>query len=448
MSSAERTRSVCARARELGFDLCGVAPVEARQNLARAGAQNDALEQPFQELSHVPEWLARGYAGEMNYLRDPRRSDPRLVLEGARSLIVVALNYNSPLPASTHAPAQARDGSPRGWISRYAWGDDYHEVIHRKLEALVRDLRAEFHERFEARAYVDTGPIIERVAAKYAGLGWLAKNTCLINQQLGSWLFLGVIVTTLALEPTLAPGEPPPHDLCGSCTRCIEACPTQAFPEPYVLDSRRCISYLTIELRGAIPEQLRPSMGRAVVGCDICQDVCPWNRKTPLTKLAAFQPRQGKQAGGLPGEENRSLTNESRNAEDARGELRISNDEFQFSLFAPELEWLASLSQQEYSRVFGRSAVKRAKWRGLVRNACVALGNSGITRDSPSYPRVVRLLERLASAEDSLIAEHAGWALKGIDAGRANRRPRRRPDPRNGHAAPQRAAEDGDGLRK
>jgi len=224
-------------------------------------------------------------------------------------------------------------------------------------------------------------PRNETVAAKYAGLGWLAKNTCLINSRLGSWLFLGVIVTTLVLEPALAPGGPPPPDLCGSCTRCLDACPTQAFPEPYVLDARRCISYLTIELRGPIPEEFREQMGRNVIGCDICQDVCPWNRKAPVTSLAAFQPRE--------------------------------------RLFAPELEWLASLSQQEFSAVFRRSAVKRAKWRGLIRNACVALGNSSIAPDQPAYPRIVRLLDRLASSEDAIIADHARWALARLSDCRA-----------------------------
>jgi epoxyqueuosine reductase len=363
--SADRTSWIRDRARTLGFDLCGIVAVEE-----------------YAELAHLPEWLAQGYAGEMNYLHDPRRADPRLVLEGARSLIVVALNYNSDRPHSTELPSAVDDESPRGWISRYAWGDDYHELLREKLNALVAEMRAEIAEPFEARAYVDTGPIIERVAAKHAGLGWLAKNTCLINQQLGSWLFLGVIVTTLELEPSLAPsGEiyaaPPPQDLCGTCTRCLDACPTQAFPEPYVLDARRCISYLTIELRGPIPEDLRPQMGSAVIGCDICQDVCPWNRKAPVTALAAFQPRQ------------------------------VEED----SLFAPSLEWLASLSQEQFSAIFRGSAAKRAKWRGLVRNACVALGNSPIAQGSPAYQRIVTLLDRLAASDDSLIANHARWAL-------------------------------------
>ncbi len=388
MTPADRKRWICERARAAGFDLCGVAPVEK-----------------FHELENLPEWLARGYAGEMEYLRDPRRTDPRTVLNDARSMIVVALNYRSPEPLSTEYLKQRDGESPRGWISSYAWGDDYHEVIQQKLRALVDEMRAQWPEPFEARAYVDTGPIIERVAAKYAGLGWLGKNTCLIHSRLGSWLFLGVIVTTLELESTLPPGAPPAPDLCGTCTRCLDACPTKAFPEPYVLDSRRCISYLTIELRGAIPEELRPQMGNAVIGCDICQDVCPWNRKAPVTPLAAFQPRQV--------QENENSKHETRNsdpeicdAESRRDGSRISSAEFRISLFAPTLEWLASLSQQEFSAVFRGSAVKRAKWRGLVRNACVALGNSGA-----AHPRIIRLLERLASSDDALIAEHAQWAL-------------------------------------
>ena len=393
MNQAEQTRWICERAREAGFDLCGIAPV-------------DANGVAFRELEHLPEWLAQGYAGEMNYLRDPRRADPRLALEGARSVIVVAMNYNAPQPRSIDLTpstekdeiAETREAAPHGWISRYAWGDDYHEVLREKLNALVAAMRAEFPEPFEARAHVDTGPVIERVAAKYAGLGWLAKNTMLINQQLGSWLFLGVILTTLELAPSLAPGQAPAADLCGSCTRCLDACPTQAFPQPYVLDARRCISYLTIELRGAIPEELRAGMGNAAIGCDICQDVCPWNRKAPVTQLAAFQPRE------IP-----AVATQIEN-----GSVKNSDVKKDVSLFAPELEWLASLSQQEFSAAFRGSAVKRAKWRGLVRNACVALGNTRIAPDSPAHTRITKLLERLASGDDALIAEHARWALSRI----------------------------------
>jgi epoxyqueuosine reductase len=377
MDLAGRTRWICEQAREAGFDLCGVAPADA-----------------FPELAQYSAWVERGHAGEMNYLRDERRVDPRLALDGARSLIVAALNYNSPQPYSTEQAGVHDDDSPRGWISRYAWGDDYHEVLREKLNVLVARMHAQWSEPFEARAYADTGPVVERVAAKYAGLGWLAKNTCLINEQLGSWLFLGVILTTLELEASLGPGEPPAADLCGNCTLCLDACPTQAFAAPYVLDARRCISYLTIELRGGIPEKLRPQMGNAVIGCDICQDVCPWNGKSPVTPLAAFQPRTIELRG---------------RANSENGKEKMENGA---SLFAPELEWLASLSQEEFSRIFRGSAVKRAKWRGVVRNACVALGNSRIARGSEAYTRVVPLLERLAASDDSLLAEHARWALQ------------------------------------
>lgn len=400
MTRNERTKWINERARAAGFDLCGVAQVNGELGRSADSGEPEA----FEELHHLPEWLARGYAGKMKYLHDSRRSDPRLVMEGARSLIVVALNYNAPQPLSTTRSAvrsreegrDAADESPRGWISRYAWGDDYHEVIHKKLEGLIAEMRAEFPEPFEARAYVDTGPIIERVAAKYAGLGWLAKNTCLINSRLGSWLFLGVIVTTMELEASLAAGQSPPADLCGSCTRCLDACPTQAFPEPYVLDARRCISYLTIELRSGIPEEFRSRMGAAVIGCDICQDVCPWNRKAPVTGLFAFQPRE---------------VSEAEIGASVLDDQPASNSDARRSLLSPELEWLAGLSQREFSAIFRQSAVKRAKWRGLVRNACVALGNSAVDKSAAAYPRVIRLLDRLASSEDSLIAEHARWAL-------------------------------------
>jgi epoxyqueuosine reductase len=373
MDLAAKTRWICEQARKIGFDLCGVAAAEA-----------------FPELAQVSTWLESGHAGEMNYLHDERRVDPRLALDEARSVIVVALNYNAPQPYSTEQAGVHDDASPRGWISRYAWGDDYHEVLREKLNAVVARMHAEWPEPFEARAYVDTGPVVERVAAKYAGLGWLAKNTCLINEQLGSWLFLGVILTTLELEASLTAGEAPAADLCGNCALCLDACPTQAFAAPYVLDARRCISYLTIELRGAISEELRPKMGNAVIGCDICQDVCPWNRKSPVTGLAAFQPR-------------------STGTDSENGNEKMEN---RATLFAPELEWLASLSQEDFSRIFRGSAVKRAKWRGLVRNACVALGNSRMARGSVAHKRIVALLERLATSDELLIAEHARWAME------------------------------------
>ncbi len=386
MNSAEKTGWVCEQARKAGFDLCGVAPVPATV-MDLDNVQDQPPNGKFEELANLPEWLARGYAGEMNYLRDPRRSDPRSVLEGTRSLIVVALNYNSAFPNSTEVPITDGQDAPRGWISRYAWGDDYHDLLREKLETVVAAMREQFAEPFEARAYVDTGPIVERIAAKYAGLGWLAKNTCLINEEIGSWLFLGVIVTTLDLTPSVEAGELPAPDLCGNCRLCLDACPTQAFPAPYVLDARRCVSYLTIELRGAIPEELRPAMGRAVIGCDICQDVCPWNRKAPITQRAAFQPRRFPSSDECgPGKPEESL-------------------------FVPELERLAALTQEEFSTIFRGSAVKRAKWRGIVRNACVALGNSGMERGSNAHQRVTGLLDRLAGNDDAVIAEHARWAL-------------------------------------
>jgi epoxyqueuosine reductase len=371
MTPDQKSRWIERQALSLGFDLCGVAPVEG-----------------LDDLAHLPDWLSKGYAGEMKYLHDPRRAHPSLALVGARSLIVVALNYNTAHPHTPELEDVAPGAAPRGWISRYAWGDDYHDVLREKLNALVAAMRAEFPEPFETSAHSDTGPVIERVAAKYAGLGWLAKNTFLINQRIGSWTFLGVVITTLDLAPSIAPGQPPPRDLCGSCTRCLDACPTDAFPAPYVLDSRRCISYLTIELRGAIPEDLRAPMGSAVIGCDICQDVCPWNRKASVTSLAAFQPRQFEVAAA--------------EEDDGRG----GN-----SFLEPQLEWLASLSQEKFSRIFRKSAAKRAKWRGLVRNACVALGNSKLQEGSPVQKRIIELLEKLASSDEALIAEHARWAL-------------------------------------
>jgi epoxyqueuosine reductase len=295
-------------------------------------------------------------------------------MANARSVIVCALNYNSAKPYSVDAAAPtATDSSPRGWISRYAWGTDYHEVLGAKLESLVAAMRIQFSESHEAKWYVDTGPIHERAAAAHAGLGWLAKNTLLINPEVGSWLFLGVILTTLDLAPSLAAGESLPADQCGQCTLCIDACPTAAIVEPYVLDARRCISYLTIELRGAIPEELRAPMGANVFGCDICQDVCPWNRQTAATKQQEFAPRE--------------------------------------KLFSPELEWLARLSEEDFREVFRGSPVKRTKWRGLIRSVCVALGNSALKLGAPAHTRATTLLARLAQADDALIAEHARWAL-------------------------------------
>ena len=357
MYAVGETEWVVAKAKELGFDLCGITSVEA-----------------LRDTAHFKEWLDRGYAGRMQYLHDPRRTDVMQVLPDASTIVVCALNFNTPAPSSIDAATQAAS-QLRGWISRYAWGEDYHMVLGKKLEHLVAAMRGHFVGPWQARAYVDTGPISERVVAQQAGLGWQAKNTCFINEKLGSWLFLGVILTSLDLSPSNESVGTPPADLCGNCQLCIEACPTGALVEPYVMDARRCISYLTIELREAIPEELRRPMGWQVFGCDICQDVCPWNRKAPETSDSAFQPRQ--------------------------------------NLLAPELSWLLSLKQEEFSRTFAGSSVRRAKWRGLIRNACVAAGNIAdkYAFNAPERVRLQQRLSELAASEDSLIAEHAAWAL-------------------------------------
>ncbi len=409
----------------MGFDLCGVA----------------AVDDYIAEAAQLPEWLERGYAGQMRYLHDPRRQDPRKVVPGARSIVVCALSYNTDQPYSTEVLPDLE--APRGWISRYAWGDDYHEVLGSRLETLLAAMQCQFYEPFEARAYVDTGPVVERLAAKCAGLGWLAKNTCLINEQIGSWLFLGVIVTTLELAPTL-PLEGPPPEQCGQCTLCIEACPTEAIVAPYLLDPRRCISYLTIELRGEIPEEFHRPMGRHVFGCDLCQEVCPWNRRAPISRLAEFKPRQLPSATGdfAPADERESKTRNpklgNRGASSDGGAVAASPSTGH-TLFAPELEWVLALTRDEFTALFQGSAVKRTKWQGLVRNACVALGNWLARQKRPGgepepfptrarppesvrppqraprcdsvYDRAVALLEQLAASDDPVIASHARQAL-------------------------------------
>ena len=382
---AKETRWICDRANALGFALCGVAPAE-----------------PFPELERYSEWLERGYAGEMHYLNDARRADPRAPLPGAHSLIVCALNYNSPPSYSTAAPSDTPgpDG-PRGWISRYAWGDDYHQLLWSKLNALVAEMRTHFAKAFKARAYADTGPIHERAAAKYAGLGWLAKNTLLINQSQGSWLFLGTIITSLPLTPSLGANDLPPADRCGTCRACLDACPTEAIVEPYVLDASRCIAYLTIELRGSIPENLRIPMGRHVFGCDICQDVCPWNRKSPRTDAAEFQPRSF--AGG----------------HDA---CELNGEPFALSLHVPELRQLAQLTEAQFRELFRGSPIKRTKWRGLVRNTCIALGNAQINTSSPAGQAILTTLQKLSAGADPVLAESALWALSRIQSHDSQRR--------------------------
>jgi len=369
MKAAADTAWIVERARGLGFTLCGVAPL-----------------QKFAEHEAFAEWLERGYAGEMAYLADARRSHPEKVLDARGSVIVCALNYNTAHPYSTEAAHRAasndtEEEAQRGWISRYAWGRDYHEVMWERLNTLLKLLNERFPESHFARAYADTGPVAERIFAKYAGLGWIGKNTLLLNEKLGSWFFLGVILTSLELAPSLAAGDLPPADLCGNCRQCLDACPTAALVEPYVMDARRCISYLTIELGGGIPEEFRDAMGRHVYGCDICQEVCPYNREAPVTEVVDFEPRHWE--GGK-------------------------------SLLEPELEWLAGMSEKEFRERFRGSAMKRTKWRGLVRNACIALGNAKMPRGSAEHGRFVKLLETLTGSVEPAIAESARWALSRI----------------------------------
>jgi epoxyqueuosine reductase len=391
MVNASATTWISERASQLGFAMAGVARAEK-----------------FPELARQEEWLARGYAGEMKYLNDARRSEPQAALPGIQSVIVCALTYNTGHARTEQAFAEVNDasetGGPRGWISRYAWGDDYHDVLREKLQILLNGLREQHPQPFEARIYADTGPINERVLAKHAGLGWLGKNTLLLNERIGSFFFLGVILTTLDLPPTLGSSEVPPADRCGTCRKCIDACPTDALVEPYVMDARKCISYLTIELRGAIPEQFREPMGHHIFGCDICQDVCPWSRHASVTEAKEFQPR----SFGHP------MPAADRDEEEFS--LNGKNGASPETLFLPRLERLASLSQSEFSEMFRGSPIKRTKWQGLIRNVCVALGNSNFNGDLAAFKRISSVLTRLAASPDPIISESAQWAVSRIQA--------------------------------
>jgi epoxyqueuosine reductase len=335
-------------AAQCGFELCGFAPAD-----------------PSPDAAVYRQWTAAGFAGEMRYLTDYRaevREDPRRLLPSARSIVCLGKVYNWPVPYST-----AFSDDDRAWISRYAWGDDYHDVMREGMTRLVGMLRQEAE--FEWKICVDTAPLLERSYARLAGLGWIGRNTCLINQQLGSWIFLGEILTSLEFEP-----DAPPPDRCGTCTRCIEACPTEAIVPAgagFTIDSRLCISYLTIELRGEIPEASRDGMGGHAFGCDICQDVCPWNRRAATTAEPRFAPRQ----------------------------------------VVPELASLAALSEEEFRVMFRGTPVTRARYSGFLRNVAVAMGNSG-------NPRLLGALEKLARSEDKVLAKHAAWAIRKLQIGR------------------------------
>jgi epoxyqueuosine reductase len=313
MNRSLTSAAIKEHARALGFDACGI---------ARAAAHP--------ELSFYREWLDRGYAGEMAYLHRSadRRADVRHVMPAARTVIVTATNYNTDRPYSIECADRGR-----AQIARYAWGDDYHDVIGARLEALVAWMREASPEPFEARAYVDTGPVQERVYAQHAGVGWIGKNTCVIHSEIGSWIFLAEIICSLPLDV-----DAPALDQCGTCTLCLEACPTQALVSPGVLDSNRCISYLTIELRGDVPDALQPAIGSHVYGCDICQEVCPWNAAAPRSGDPAWQPRPA------------------------------------WDLVS--LATLAGSTDDDLAAALEGSAMRRTKVRGLRRNVAIAHANA------------------------------------------------------------------------
>ena len=330
------------RAHELGFELVGITPAEQSQTIER-----------------YRQWIENGYAGKMGYLEKHLnlKEDTRKLLQEAKSVISLAMNYYT-----IDTPKALAEDPSRGQISRYAWGDDYHDVIRERLLDLVDFIKITGETQLKSRVFVDSGPILEREYAQKAKLGWIGKNTNLINWRSGSWYFLSEILVNIDLEletETL-------HGSCGTCTKCIEACPTDAFIEPNLLDSRLCISYLTIELKDSIPKELRSKMGNLIFGCDICQEVCPWNSKAIPTDEPAFQPRD-------------------RN-------------------MAPELLSLVNMTQAEFSEKYKGSPIKRAKRRGFLRNVIVAIGN---WRSRTAVPA----LKKVLADDEPLIRGHAAWAL-------------------------------------
>jgi epoxyqueuosine reductase len=343
ISSRELKQDLVAVTRELGFDSCRIATCAKPAH-----------------ATEFREWLREGAHGEMNYMQrgEEKRCDPQKVLPGARSIIVLALNYFQG-NAAHRAAATARTGR----IARYAWGDDYHDVIETKLDKIDQFLR-DFGG--QQKCYVDTGPILERDQAAQAGIGWHGKNTMLIDERFGTWFFLAEILTTIELPP-----DDPVPDRCGTCDRCIKACPTGAITAPHRLDARRCISYLTIEQKCSIPLEFRPLIGDRIFGCDDCLDVCPWNRFAQISHETAFSARK--------------------------------------STTSTSLREYLELSDTEFRQLFKNSPIKRIKRRGFLRNVCVALGNAGDVSDLPA-------LERAAGDPEPLIAEHAGWAIEQIRA--------------------------------
>ena len=340
ISRTELKQRLISFAREIGFDSC---------HIAACGSAPHA--EAFRN------WLDEGGHGEMSYMErgEEKRCDPQKALPDARSIVVLALNYFHGDPQAGDTPAAT------GRIARYAWGDDYHDLIESKLHKIDEFLR-EFGG--QQKCYVDTGPVLERDHAAQAGVGWHGKSTMLIDERLGTWFFLAEVLTTVELPPD----EPVP-DRCGTCERCIKACPTGAITAPHRLDARRCISYLTIELKGSIPLELRPLIGNRIFGCDDCLDACPWNRFAQVSREAAFSTRPS--AVGIP----------------LRDYLSLNDDQFRV--------------------LFRNSPIKRIKRQGFLRNVCVALGNVGDPFDLPA-------LERAAADSEPLIAEHAKWAIQQI----------------------------------
>jgi len=332
---------------DLGFDSCRVAACA-----------------PPNHAKEFGEWLDDGAAGEMNYIARgaEKRRDPQKILPGARSIIVLALNYFQGGTGAADTVATT-EGKARGRIARYAWGDDYHQVVAAKLDKIDNFLRQFSGEQ---KCYVDTGPILERDHAAQSGIGWHGKSTMLVDPKLGTWFFLAEILTTLELPP-----DEPAKDRCGKCTRCIDACPTGAITAPHRLDARRCISYLTIELKGPIPLAFRPLIGDRIFGCDDCLEACPWNRFAQASRESAFSARR--------------------------------------STIAFALRDYLKLNDAEFRNLFRNSPIKRIKRRGFLRNVCVALGNVGTRDDLPA-------LDRAAADPELLIAEHAAWAIQRIQA--------------------------------
>ena len=329
--------------REIGLDSCRIAACT-----------------PPAHRDEFTGWLKDGHHGEMHYMArgEEKRRDPSKILTGAKSIIVLAMNYFQGHAGDTPSTTEQVGN---GKIARYAWGDDYHNVIQSKLDQIDRFLR-----QFggEQKCYVDTGPILERDFAAEAGIGWHGKSTMLVDENLGTWFFLAEILTTLELPP-----DAPTKDRCGRCERCIKACPTGAITAPHKLDARRCISYLTIELKGPIPIDLRPLMGDRIFGCDDCLDACPWNRFAKISRETSFGARRSIAKFAL------------------RDYLRLTDAQFR--------------------HVFRDSPIKRIKRRGFLRNVCVALGNVGTTADLPD-------LERAAVDPEPLVSEHAQWAIDRI----------------------------------